>query len=40
VFKERFEEVVAIQSQQSDATAKAEAIFNALLAHTFSGQEL
>lgn len=40
VFKERFEEVVAIQSQQSAATAKAEATFNALLAHTFSGQEL
>ena len=30
----------SIQSQQSPATAKAEATFNALLAHTFSGQEL
>lgn len=35
VFKERFEEVVAIQSQQSAATAKAEAAFEALLGHTF-----
>jgi type I restriction enzyme S subunit len=36
VFKERFEEVVAIQSQQSAATQKAETTFDALLARAFN----
>ena len=35
-FSARFDEVVAIQSQQSAATAKAQAAFDALLASVFN----
>ena len=36
LFEQRCSDVISIQSQQSAATAKAEATFSALLAQTFS----
>ena len=40
IFLERFQSMRSVSSQQSAATAKAEATFNALLGRTFSGQAL